>query len=114
MDLDQFEQKRIIRDGVAEEIATWLESLVHRVENVETELLDQQSSHNHAAHSLAQFHERKRELETIENTIDIVFRRHGRADLDMLVHFANELRAELVSLSRDLGKMLSPEEEEAP
>ena len=112
MDLDRLQKGRIIRDGVVEELAVWLESLLDRVDQVETELRgEQQIKRTEAAHHLELFHEKKRELQAIENTIEIILRRHGRADLDMLIHFANELREELLSLSRDLGELLGSQEE---
>ena len=109
MDINRFGKGRMIRDGVAQEIAIWLDALVNRVEKVEDELSNQQSDVNH---HMTLFQERKRELEAVEGTIDIMLRRHGRADMDMLVHFASELRSELMALTRDLEKLLSASEEE--
>jgi len=112
MDMNRLERSRIIRDGVAEEISTWLESLLTRLGRVESELRSQQSVHSMASERLAEFRAKKQDLETVENAIDVILKRHDRADLDMLVHFANELRGELLSLTHDLHEVLKNEGEE--
>jgi hypothetical protein len=109
MDIDRLQGKRIIRDGVAEEMVGWLESLLSRIQKVEAELRDQQSQHSEATKGLERFRERKRHLETVEETIDLILEKHTRTDLDVLIHFAGELRAEMVSLYRDLEQELTEE-----
>ncbi len=107
VDLEHLDKKRLIRDGVADEIVRWLESLLHRVEKVENELKKRQSGYGQVLEGLDLLRRKKRQLETLEETIDMVLERHGRADLNMLIHFANELRDELLSLSKDMEILLS-------
>ncbi len=105
--VDEIDRRRLIRDGVAEEIVRWLESLLTRVEKVENELKERQSGYGKMLEGLDLLRQKKRQLENLEETIDLILERHGRADLDMLVHFANELRDELLSLSNDMETLLS-------
>ena len=111
--LDENDRRRLIRDGVAEEIVRWLESLLTRVEKVETELKERQSGYGKMLEGLDLLRQKKRQLENLEGTIDLILERHGRADLDMLVHFANELRDELLSLSNDMETLLSKTKQQA-
>lgn len=110
MNIERPETRRMIRDGVAEEMVTLIQSLLTRVDKVESELRNHQFDCEGTANGLQLFRERKQQLETVEETIDLIIQQHTRGDLDVLIGFAGELRHELVSLYKDLEQALSPNE----